>query len=155
MNLAPNNVSWRVVKTSSSSSAFGVVAGSSAKRMSSPSERPIQLHCIRRTLSGQRSSRSSACSKSSENLVMAKYHCGISRCSTSAPERQPRAHEVEEHLLLVLVVGGIAGRDLARPIERKPHRLELRLHGGDVLVRPRLGMNLALHGGVFRRHAEG
>src|SRR5947209_16361841 len=91
MNLAPNSVSWRVVKTSSSSCAFGVVEGSSAKRMSRPSERPIQLRCITRTFSGQRSSRSSACSKSSENFVMRKYHCGISRCATSAPERS------EEH----------------------------------------------------------
>ena len=46
MKLAPNSVSGRVVKTSSSLSPFGVVAGSSAKRTSSPSERPIQFPCI-------------------------------------------------------------------------------------------------------------
>ena len=68
---------------------------------------------------------------------------------------QARAQEVEEHLLLVLVVGRVAGRDLARPVERQPHRLELRLHRRDVLVGPRLRMDLALHGGVLRRHAEG
>jgi hypothetical protein len=44
----------------------GVVAGSSAKRTSRPSERPIQLRCISRTLSGQRSSVSSASSSSCE-----------------------------------------------------------------------------------------
>ena len=56
MNLAPNKVSGRVVKISSSLSLFGVVAGSSMKRTSRPSERPIQFFCISRTLSGQRSS---------------------------------------------------------------------------------------------------
>ena len=78
----------------------------------------------------------------------AKYHCGISRCSTSAPERQPRpsitcslastvlidgvpvhlaelaldqprAQEVDEHLLLVLVIGRVAGRDFAAPSRAK------------------------------------
>ena len=39
-------------------------AGSSAKRTRSPSERPIQFFCISRTFSGQRSSRSSASSRS-------------------------------------------------------------------------------------------
>ena len=67
---------------------------------------------------------------------------------------QTRAQEVDEHLLLVLVVGRIAGRDLARPVERQPHRLELRLHHRDVLVGPCLGMDLALHGGVLRRQPE-
>ena len=63
--LAPNSVSGRVVKTSSSLSPAGVVFGSSAKRTSSPSERPIQFFCISRTFSGQRSSLSSASSRSS------------------------------------------------------------------------------------------
>ena len=45
--------------------AFGVVAGSRVKRSSSPSERPIQFFCISRTLSGQRSSVSSAFNRSS------------------------------------------------------------------------------------------
>ena len=103
--------------------------------------------------------------------VILKNHWVSSRCSTSAPERQPRPsmtcslastvwstgsqftfdclrstrparQEVEEHLLLVLVVGGIAGRDLAAPVERQAHRLELRLHGGDVVVGPGRGMDL-------------
>jgi hypothetical protein len=60
-----------------------------------------------------------------------------------------------KHFLLVLVVGRIAGRDLAAPVERQAHRFELGLHGRDILVGPFLGMNLALHGGIFRRHAEG
>jgi hypothetical protein len=64
--------------------------GSSAKRTSRPSERPIQFFCISRTFSGQRSSVSSASSSSCENFVILKNHCVSSRCSTSAPERQPR-----------------------------------------------------------------
>ena len=68
---------------------------------------------------------------------------------------QPRLQEVEEQLLLVLVIGRVAGRDLARPVERQPHRLELLLHGRDVLVGPGLGVDLLRHGRVLGRHAEG
>ena len=68
---------------------------------------------------------------------------------------QPGFEEVEEHALLMLVVARIAGRDLARPVERQPHRLELLLHRGDVVVGPGLGVDLAVDGGVLGRHAEG
>ncbi len=68
---------------------------------------------------------------------------------------QAGGEEVEKHLLLVLVVGGIAGRDLAAPVQRQAHRLELPLHGGDVLVGPGARMDLVGHGRVFGRHAEG
>ena len=68
---------------------------------------------------------------------------------------QPRLEEVEKHLLLVLVVGRIAGRDLARPVERQPHRLQLLLHRRDVVVGPGLGVHLAVDRRVLRRHAEG
>ena len=54
----------------------------------------------------------------------------------------------------MLVIARIAGRDLAAPIERQAHRFELRLHRRDIGVGPFLGMDLALHRGVFRRHAE-
>ncbi len=67
---------------------------------------------------------------------------------------QPRREEVEEHALLVLVVARIAGRDLAAPVEREAHRLELRLHRFDVLVGPRARIDLALDGGVLGRQAE-
>ena len=183
MNFAPNSVSWRVVKTSTSSSPNGVVAGSSAKRRCNPSERPIQLRCMTRTFSGQRSRPSSAlqqilgkfgdaevplrhfplldqCARAPAATVdhlLVGEHGAIDRVPVHLAElalHQTRAQEVDEHLLLVLVVGRIAGRDLARPVERKPHRLELRLHRRDVLVGPCLGMDLALHGGVLRRQAE-
>ena len=68
---------------------------------------------------------------------------------------EPGVEEVEEHPLLVLVIGRVAGRELARPVERQPHRLELRPHRVDVLVGPGLGVDLVLHRGVLGRHAEG
>ena len=61
--------------------------------------------------------------------------------------------EVEEEALLVRVVVRLAGGELARPVERQPHRLQLRLHRLDVGVVH--GVDLALHGGVLGRHAEG
>ncbi len=90
MNFTPKIVSGRVVKISSSVSPAGVVTGSRANRMCRPSDRPIQLRCIRRTFSGQRSSRSIALVRSSENCVILKNHCVRSRCSMGAPERHPR-----------------------------------------------------------------
>ena len=58
---------------------------------------------------------------------------------------QPGLEEVEEHLLLVPVIVGIAGRDLARPVVgQSPMRLQLRAHGGDILVGPRRRMDAAL-----------
>ncbi len=62
--------------------------------------------------------------------------------------------EIEEKLLLVLVVARIAGRDLARPVERQPHRLQLRPHGGDIGVGPFRRTGVVLHGGVLRRQSE-
>ena len=55
----------------------------------------------------------------------------------------------------MLVIGRIAGRDLARPVERQPHRLQLLLHRRDVVVGPRLRVHLAVDRRVLRRHAEG
>ncbi|MCY1221075.1 hypothetical protein D9M72_331190 [compost metagenome] len=63
--------------------------------------------------------------------------------------------EVQEQVLLALVVGGVAGREFAVPVERQAHDLELRLHRGDVLVGPACRMHAAFHGSVFGRHAEG
>ena len=183
MNFAPNSVSGRVVKISSSLSPFGVVR-SSAKRTSKPSERPIQFFCISRTFSGQRSSVSSASSSVlrefgdlEEPLRQLALLDQRARAPAAAVDHllvgehglvdrvpvhlrllaldQAGAQKIEEHLLLVLVIGRIAGRDLAAPVERQPHGLELLLHRRDVVVGPRLGMDLALHGGVLGRHAEG
>ena len=67
---------------------------------------------------------------------------------------QSRAQEIQEHLLLVLVIRGIAGREFPAPVERQPDRLQLLLHRRDVVVGPRLGRDLALDRGVFRRQPE-
>ncbi len=68
---------------------------------------------------------------------------------------QAGVEKIEEHFLLMLVIGRIAGGDLAAPIERQPHRFELLLHRRDVVVGPSLGMDLALRCGVLGRQAEG
>ena len=68
---------------------------------------------------------------------------------------EARLPEVEEHLLLVAIVGRVAGRELAAPVERQAHHLELCLHGRDILVDPFLGMDLLLHRRVLGRQAEG
>ncbi len=67
---------------------------------------------------------------------------------------QARSEEIEEQLLLVLVIARIAGRDLARPVEREAHRLQLRAHGGDVGVGPFRRTGVVLHGGVLGRQPE-
>ena len=67
---------------------------------------------------------------------------------------QASGKKIEEQLLLVLIISGIAGRDLARPVERKAHRLQLRPHGGDIGVGPFRRTGVVLHGGVLRRQSE-
>src|SRR6202007_1278776 len=55
----------------------------------------------------------------------------------------------------MLVVRGIAGRELARPVERQPDRAQLLFHRGDVVIGPLLGRYLALDRGVLRWQSEG
>ena len=83
-NEAPKRVSGLVVKTSSFSFSPGT-----SKNIWAPSERPIQLCCIRRTRSGQRSSFSIAFKRSSPYSVIFKNHCDRSFFSTVAPDLQP------------------------------------------------------------------
>ena len=68
---------------------------------------------------------------------------------------EARRAQIEKQLLLLVVVVEVAGRELARPIERQPHALELAAHGGDVVVGPFGGMDSALYRSVLRRQAEG
>ena len=82
--LAPNRVSGRVVKTSSRSARPAM-----RKRITAPSDRPIQFACMARTDSGQRSRPASESSRSSAKSEMRNIHCGRLRRSTSAPDRQP------------------------------------------------------------------
>jgi hypothetical protein len=68
---------------------------------------------------------------------------------------RPCAQHVQKHLLLMLVVAGIAGREFACPVQRQPDRPQLLLHRGDVVVGPGLRRDLALDRGVLGRQAEG
>ena len=62
--------------------------------------------------------------------------------------------EIEEHALLMAVIGGVAGGDFAFPVEGEAHGLQLGAHGGDIGVGPGGRMGLVGHGGVLCRHAE-
>ena len=62
--------------------------------------------------------------------------------------------EIEEQRLFMAVVIGLAGRQLARPVERKPDALELRLHVGDVGAGPGAGVHPLFHRGVLGGHAK-
>ncbi len=154
------------------------------KRMSRPSERPIQFFCISRTLSGQRSSmierfqqvfrviadlehplveialldRRAASPAAAVDHLLVGEHGLVDRVPVNFAvfaRDQALAEKIEEQLLLVLVIGRVAGRELARPVERQPHGLQLLLHRRDVVVGPGLGVDLLRHGGVLGRHAEG
>jgi hypothetical protein len=62
---------------------------------------------------------------------------------------------LQEHPLVPAVVRRVAGGDLARPVDREPHRLHLLLHRGDVVVGPLRRRDPVLHRGVLGRQPEG
>ncbi len=66
-----------------------------------------------------------------------------------------RLEHLQEQPLVPLVVPGVAGGDLARPVDGQAHRLHLLLHVGDVVVRPLGRRHLVLDGGVLGGQAEG
>ena len=68
---------------------------------------------------------------------------------------QPVVQEVEEHLLFMAIIFGVAGGDFPGPVIGHPHGLELGAHGGDVFAGPLGRRHLVLDGGVFRRQSEG
>jgi len=63
--------------------------------------------------------------------------------------------QLQEPGLLLAIVFRVAGGELARPVQRQAQQLQLLAHVGDVGIGPALGMDAALHGCVFGRHAEG
>ena len=69
--------------------------------------------------------------------------------------RDALLEHLQEEPLVPLVVRGIAGGELARPVDRPAHRLALLLHVGDVLVRPSGGRHAVLHRRVFGGQSEG
>ena len=88
MNVAPNSVSGRVVKTRSSWPPGWWSSGAVVKTISAPSDRPIQFVCMIRIGSGQ--SRPVKSSSSSAYFVIRRNHWARSRFSTLAPQRQQR-----------------------------------------------------------------
>ena len=183
MNVAPNSVSGRVVKTRSRSPPGWCSSGATSKSISAPSDRPIQFVCWMRMGSGQ--SMPVKSSSSSAYVVVRRNHCSRSRFSTSAPQRQQcrsdafdllarqrpvvgapvdrrqrpigeaGLHELQEQPLVPAVVRRIGGDDLLRPVERRAHRPELATHVLDVLHRPGERVPAALDGGVLGRQPEG
>ena len=63
--------------------------------------------------------------------------------------------QIEEQRLFVPVIAGIAGGDLAAPVEREAQLLQLPLHRGDVVVCPAGGVDSLFHRRVFGGHAKG
>ena len=57
--------------------------------------------------------------------------------------------------MVPFVILGLAGRQLALPIEGKAERLQLLLHVGNVVIRPLRGRHVVLHRGIFGGQAEG
>ena len=62
-------------------------------------------------------------------------------------------HAQEEPLVPAVVIG-LAGRELAVPVDREAERLQLLLHVRDVVVRPLRGRHAVRHRRVFRRQPE-
>ncbi len=68
---------------------------------------------------------------------------------------QPPLQEAQEQPLVPAVVRRVAGDDLRRPVERRPHAPKLAAHVVDVLVGPGCRVDLLLDRGVLGRQAEG
>ena len=68
--------------------------------------------------------------------------------------RQAALQHFEEEPLVPAVIVRLAGRELARPVDREPHRLHLRFHVGDVVVGPLRGRDAAFHRRVLGRQPE-
>ncbi len=71
-----------------------------------------------------------------------------------APLDETGAEEIQEQLLLLPVIIGIAGGELAGPVERQPHAPQFGAHGGDVVPGPFGRVDAALARRVLRRQAE-
>ena len=151
MNVAPNSVSGRVVKTRSSSPP-GVVGGRRGRRTRSRRPRTGRSSSSAWIRIGSGKSIPLKSSSSSAYFVTRRYHWSRSRFSTFAPQRQQwrsapstcsrasvpsfghqstgrlRAvgqaglQELQEEPLVPAVVVGVAGDDLGAPVERRAHR---------------------------------
>ncbi len=68
---------------------------------------------------------------------------------------EARFVEIDEQRLLVPVVIGFAGRQLARPVKREAEALQLRLHVFDIVAGPAARVDALFHRRIFGGHAEG
>ena len=53
------------------------------------------------------------------------------------------------------IIFGLAGRKLARPVNRKAKSLQLRLHVCDIVAGPASGVDILFHRRIFSGHAKG
>ena len=91
-----------------------------------------------------------------DHLLVGK-HRPVDRVPIDLPRLavdQAGFQHVEEQALLLVIVVEVAGRELARPIERQAHAFELAAHDGDIVVGPFGGMDAALDGRILGREAE-
>ncbi len=68
---------------------------------------------------------------------------------------QVALEETTEEPLRPVIVGRVATDGFALPVEHRPHAAQLATHALDVGVGPRLGVDVALDGGVLGRQAKG
>ena len=68
--------------------------------------------------------------------------------------RDAALEHLEKQPLIPAVIPGLAGRKLARPVDREPHRLHLFFHVRDVVVGPLRRSDTLFHRRVFRRQPE-
>ena len=179
--LAPKIVSGRVVNTSTSS--IPSTGSARRKRNWRPRLLPIQFSCISRTLSGHWSRPCSPSSSSSANCgdlqkplrelaafdrrpgapalavdhLLVGEHGHVDRVPIDLAflaVDEAGVEQVEEQRLLVAVIVGVAGRELAAPVEREAEPLQLLAHRRDIRPGPFAGVDLALHRRIFGRHSE-
>ena len=183
MNVAPNSVSGRVVKTRSRSPPGWWSSGAVLKSISAPSDRPIQFVCWIRIGSGQ--SMPVKSSSSSAYFVVRRNHCvevalldqraaapavpvgaldllARQRAVVGAPVDgrhravgEPGLQEPQEQPLVPAVVLGSAVTTSVVPGERRAHRPELAAHVVDVRHRPGERVAAVLDRGVLGRQPEG
>ena len=149
-----------------------------------PSDRPIQFRCIVSTFSGhsvrrrsaaveqlvgvvrdaeepllelaRRDRRAAAPAAAVDDLLVGEHGLAARAPVDVRPlaVREAALEHLQEQPLVPVVVVGQAGGDLALPRVADAEALQLPLHVGDVLERPRLGVDVVLDRGVLGRQAE-
>ena len=174
-------MSGRVVNTSTWS--IPPAGSARRKRNCRPRLLPIQFSCISRTFSGQSSrvlqpleqlvgelgdlqkplrelaplDRSAGAPALAVDHLLVGEHGHVDRVPIDLALLaidEAGVEQVEEQRLLVAVISGVAGRELAAPVEREADLLQLLAHRRDVGPGPFARMDLALHRRILGRHSE-